>query len=115
MAEEYISQASEKIDARVLKKLYQDFNRAESRLLGALSMLDEYLLNPEVRTCSPAVPWASRNNNSENWEPTGDRSLNDPDPEEDLSACRTGNLSESDQKRTYNTRHEFKNEGKLTN
>ena len=33
-----------------------------------------------------------RNNYSENREPTGDRSLNDPCPEVVFSACRTSNL-----------------------
>ena len=49
--------------------------------MGALSKLDEFLLNPQVRTCSVVVPVASRNNKSENRETTGDRSLDDPYPE----------------------------------
>ena len=53
----------------------------ESRILGALSKLDEFLLNPQVRTCSVAVPETSRNNNSENRETTGDCSSDDPFPE----------------------------------
>ena len=49
--------------------------------MGALSKLDEFLLNPQVGTCSVAVPGTSRNNNSENRETTGDRSSDDPCPE----------------------------------
>ena len=49
--------------------------------MGAISKLDEFLLNPQVRTCSVAVPGTSRNTNSENRETTGDRSSDDPYPE----------------------------------
>ena len=77
MTEEYITQVSEEIEGRVTKKLSQEFSRTESRILGDLSKLDEFLLNPQVRTSCVAVPGTSRNNDSENWEPTGARSLND--------------------------------------
>ena len=53
----------------------------ESRILDALSTLGEFLLNPQVRTCSVAAPGRSTNSSSENREPTGDRSLKDPCPE----------------------------------
>ena len=79
--QDYISQFSEKIEGRVTKKLSKEFSRAESRILGALSELNELFLNPQVRTCSVAVPGTSRNNNSENRETTGDRSSDDPCPE----------------------------------
>ena len=59
VAQEYISQVSEEIEGRVTKKLSKDFSRTESRILGALSKLDEFLLNPQVRTCSVAVPGTS--------------------------------------------------------
>ena len=103
MAEEYIRSNSEEIEGRVTKKCSQEFSRTESRILGALSKLDEFLLNPQVRTCSVAIPKTSRNNNSENREPAGDCSLNDPCLEVEFSACRTSNLTESDQGETYHT------------
>ena len=81
LTQDYISQVSEEIEGRVTKKLSKEFSKTESRILGALSKLDELLLNPQVRTCSVAVPGTSRNNNSENREPTGDRSSDDPYPE----------------------------------
>ena len=68
MAQEYISQVPEEIEGRVNKKLSNE-------------KLDEFLLNPQVRTCSVAVPGTFRKKDSENWEPTGDRSLGDPCPE----------------------------------
>ena len=79
-AQDYISQVSEEIKGRVTKKLSKEFSKAESRILGALSKLDELLLKPQVRTCYVAVPGTSRNNNSENQETTGDCSSDDPYP-----------------------------------
>ena len=56
MAEEYITQFCEEIKGRVTKKFSQEFSRRESRILGALSKLDEFLLSPQVRTCCVVVP-----------------------------------------------------------
>ena len=95
MAQEHISQVSEEIEGRVTKKLSKDFKRTESRILGALSKLDEVLLNPQIRTCSVAVPGTSRNSDSGNQEPTGDRSLNDPFRKVMCSFHRSGNLNSS--------------------
>ena len=81
LAQDYISQVSEEIEGRVTKKLSKEFNKTESRILGALSKLDEFLLNPQVRTCSIAAYGTSRNANSENLEYHGDHSSNDPYPE----------------------------------
>ena len=63
LAQDYISQVSEEIEERVTKKLSKEFSRTESRILGGLSKVDEFLLNPQVRTCSVAVPGTSRNSN----------------------------------------------------
>ena len=71
MAQEYISQVSKEIEGRVTQKFSREISRTESRILGALSKLDEFLLSPQVRTCSVAVPVTSRNNDSESREPTG--------------------------------------------
>ena len=65
LTQEYTSQVSEEIEGRVAKKLSKEFSKTESRILGALSKLDEFLLNPQVRTCS-VVQGASRNANLEN-------------------------------------------------
>ena len=105
MAQEYISQVSEEIEGRVTEKLSKEFSRTESRVLAALSKLDEFLLNPQVRTCSVAVPGTSRNNNSENREPTRDRSLGDPRPEAVFSACHTSHLNDSEQEETQPSPH----------
>ena len=77
LTQDYISQVSEEIEGRVTKKMSKEFNNTESRILGALSKLDEILLNRQVRTCS-VVQGTSRNANSENREVHGDRTSNDP-------------------------------------
>ena len=81
LTQDYISQVSEEIEGRVTKKLSKEFSKTESRILGALSKLDEFLLNPQVRTCSVAVQGTSRNANSENRGTHGDRPSDDPHPE----------------------------------
>ena len=96
ITEVYIAQLSEEIEGRVAKKLTQEFSRTESRNLGALSKLDEFLLNPQIRTFAGTVPRTFRNADVENQEPSGDRSKNDPHPEVDVSACRASNLTDSD-------------------
>ena len=82
---DYINLVSEEIERRVTKKLSQEFNRTESRFLGALFKIDEFLLNPEVRVHSGPVPETSRNSNGENHETNEGRSQNDPHPEVGVS------------------------------
>ena len=79
--EEYITQVSEGIESRVTKKLSQEFSRTEFRNLGALSKLDEFLLNPQIRTHSGTVPGTFRNTNVENQGTKEDDCQSDPHPE----------------------------------
>ena len=46
LTQNYISQVTEEIEGRVTKKLSKEFSKTESHILGALSKLDEFLLNP---------------------------------------------------------------------
>ena len=46
-AQECISRDSDEIEGRVTKKLSKEFSRVESRFLGPLSKLVEFLLNPK--------------------------------------------------------------------
>ena len=80
LTQDYISQVSEEIEGRVTKKLSKEFSKTESRILGALSKLDEFLLNPQVLTCSVAVQGTFRDVNSENGEIHGDHSSMIPIP-----------------------------------
>ena len=102
-AQEFISQVFEEIEGRVTKKLSKDFGRTESRILGALSKLDDFLLNPQVRTCSVVVPERSRNNDSEDQEPTVDRSIGDSCPEAVFSTYHSSNLNDSEQEETHHS------------
>ena len=110
LTQDYISQVSEEIEDRVTKKLSKEFSRTESRILGALSNLDEFLLDPQVRTRSVAVPGTSRNNNSENREATGDRSSDNPCPEARYFSRHSGQINspeaENDPHNCENTIHE---------
>ena len=94
ISEKYIAQVSEEIERRVTKKLPQEFSRTKSRVLVALSKLDEFLLNPQIRTFSETIPGTFRNTDVENQEPSEDRSQNDPHPEVEFSACRASNLTD---------------------
>ena len=92
LTQDYISQVSEEIEGIITKKLSKEFNKTESRILGALSKLDGFLLNPQARTCS-VVQGASRSANSENREIHGDRSSNDPYPEGGYFPHHSGQLN----------------------
>ena len=78
ISEEYITQVSEETEGRVTIKLSQEISRIESRILGALSKLYEFFLNPQVQTRSGTVPGTLPNTNVENQEPNEDRSQDDP-------------------------------------
>ena len=90
LTQDCISQVSEEIEGRVTKKFSKEFSRTESRILGALSKLDEFLLNPQVRTCSVAVPGISRSSNLENQGTNEDRPSDDPGPEVEFSSPHFG-------------------------
>ena len=90
LTQDYISQVSEEIEGRLTKKLSKEFSRTESRILGALSKLDEFFLNPQVRTCSVAVPGTSRSSNLENQGTNEDRPSDDPGPEVGSSSPHYG-------------------------
>ena len=46
--EEYITQVSEEIEGKLSRKSSQEYSRTESRILGTLSRLDDFLLNPFI-------------------------------------------------------------------
>ena len=87
--EEYITQLSEEIEGRVSKKLSQEFKRTESRILRALSKLDEFLLNQQMRTHSGTVPETFRNTNVDNQGTNEDNSQSDPHPGAGLFRSQT--------------------------
>ena len=94
--EEYITQVSEEIEGRVTKKLSQEYSRTECRILGALSKLDEFLLNQQIRTHSGTVPETFRNTNVDNQRTNEDDSQSDPHPEVGPSVCQSRHSIDSD-------------------
>ena len=96
ITEHYIAQVSEEFEGKLPKNLSQEFSKTESRILGALSKLDVFLLNLQIRTFSGTVPGTFRNADVENQERSGDRSQNYPHPEVEFSACQASNLTDSD-------------------
>ena len=81
---EYITQLSEEIEGRVTKKLSQEYSRTESRILRALSILNEFLLNQQIRMHSGTVLETFRNTNVDNQGTNEDDSMSDPHPEAGL-------------------------------
>ena len=59
--EEYITQMSEEVERRLTKILSHELSRTESRILGALSKLDEFIQNPQLRVHSGSFPKTSPN------------------------------------------------------
>ena len=78
---DYITQVSEEIEGKVTKKLSHEFSRTDSRILGALSKLDEFFLNQQIRTHPGTVPGTFRNTNVINQGTNEDDSQSDPHPE----------------------------------
>ena len=59
--EEYITQISEENEGRFTKKLYQEIIWTENRILGALSLPDNFLMIPLIQDHSGTAPETSRN------------------------------------------------------
>ena len=76
--EDYITQVSEEIEGRVTKKLSQEFSKTENRILGALSRLDDFLMNPLTQGHSGTARETSRNTYGINQGTNEDNSQSDP-------------------------------------
>ena len=63
------------------KKLIQEFSWTENRILGELSHLDDYLMNPLIQGYSGNAPKTSRNAFSTSQGTNEDDSQSDPHPE----------------------------------
>ena len=94
--EEYITQVSEEIVGKITIQLCEEFSRTESRILGALSNLEVFPLNPQIRTHSGTVPGTFRNTNVENQGTNDDDSQSDPHPEVGPSVCQSRHSIDSD-------------------
>ena len=87
--EDYINQVSEEIEERVTKKLSQEFDGTENRIIGALSRLDDCLVNPLIQAHSGTAPETSRNAFGANQETNENDSQSDHHPEEGVSQSQT--------------------------
>ena len=92
--QDYITQVSKEIKSRFTGS--QEFNRTQGCILGALSQLDEFFLNPKVRPQSGTVPGTFRNTDGENQEPNDDHSQNITRPEIGSSVYRSPHSVDSD-------------------
>ena len=89
LQEDYITQVPEEIEGRVIKKLSQEFNKTENRILGALSHLDDFLMNPLIQGHSGTTPDMSRNVFSTNQGTNEEDSESDPHPEASIFRSQT--------------------------
>ena len=96
ISEEYITQISEEIDCTETKSICQEFSTNESRIPGALSKVNDFLLNSKVHVKSATVSGASRETNRKNQERDKDRSQNDPDTELDATVDRSPHTVNTD-------------------
>ena len=87
--EDYITQVSEETEGRVTKKLSKDLSRTDSHILGALSQLNEFLLNSLIQGHSGTAPKTSRNALGTIQGTIEDDSQSDPHPEASVSQIQT--------------------------
>ena len=78
-----------RISEDYITQVFEEFSRTKFRILGALSKLDEFLLNPQIRTHSGTVPGTFRNTNVENQGTNEDDSQIVPHPEAGIFRSQT--------------------------
>ena len=81
---DYITQVSQEIMGRVTKRFSKENSTTESRILGALARLDDFLMNPLLQGHSGTTTEAPGNALSTNQGTNEDNSQNDPHPEAGL-------------------------------
>ena len=59
--EDYVTQVSEEIEGRVTKKMSQEFSKTEKHIFGALSCLDDFLMNALIQGHSGTARETYRN------------------------------------------------------
>ena len=91
--QDYITQVSEEIEVIVTKKLSQEFSRTENRILGALSRLEDFLMNSLFQGHSGTALATSRNAYGSNQGTDEDNSQSDPHPEAGIFQSQTAHNS----------------------
>ena len=87
--EDYITQVSEENEGRVTRKLSQEFCETENRKLGALSRLDDFLMNTLVQGYYGTAPATSGNAFGTNQGRNEDDSQSDTHPEASIFRSQT--------------------------
>ena len=87
--EDIIPQIFEEIEGRITKKLSQEFSSFGCSVSGALSNLDEFLLNTQIRTHSGTVPGTFRHTNVRNRGTNEREFQSDPHPEAGIFRSQT--------------------------
>ena len=59
--EDYITQVSGEIAGRLTKKLFWEYSRTENRILGALSVFDDFLMKALIQGHAGTTPETSWN------------------------------------------------------
>ena len=78
---DFITQVSEEVEGRFTKNLSQEFSTTANLILGALSRLDDFLMNPLIQDHSGTAPETSRNAFSTSQVTNEDDSQSDRHPE----------------------------------
>ena len=91
--EDYITQVSEEIEARVTKKLSQEFSRTENRILGSLARPDSFLMNPLIHGHSGSTPETSWDAFSTSQRTNEDDSQSDSHPDAGIFLNQTARIS----------------------
>ena len=86
---DYITQVSEQIERRIIKRLSLKFSRIERRILGVLSRIDDFLMNPPMHSHSPNDSGTHRNANGTNQGTNDENTYTDPHPEASMSQSQT--------------------------
>ena len=100
--EDYITQVSEEFESTVKEKLSQEFSRTESHISGALSRLDDFLLNSLFQGQTGTAPETSQNTLGTNQGTNEDDFLSYPHPKTGVSQSQTTPNSGPDDTYDYN-------------
>ena len=87
--EDYITHVSEEVEGRVTKKLSQEFSWTENSILGALSRLQDFFMNPLIQGDSGTPLETSRNAYGTKQGTNEDDSQSDPHREVGLLQSQT--------------------------
>ena len=92
--EDYITQNFEEVERTVAKNLSREFSRTVNLILGALSRLDNFLMNPLIQGYSGTAPETSRKPFDSNQESNEDDAQSDSHPASSLLQSQATQISD---------------------